>query len=1245
MSPENLFRMKQFFISALAFFITFNTLSAQQNHLKPNQLVLESKKIHKTIPVQLFNLSNTRNKVEIPEQIKNYSILDLNQQGLRQLMHDRSPLISLNLPQQGRNDITLELVEVKPFAEDFTVKTAPEMKTIEVNIGKHYRGIIKGQERSIVAISIFDDQIMGLISHPSATGNMVVGKLENSENYILYQDDQIADQFNFDCKSKDHEIEYTSDQLNETTTGTRALTDCIRLYLEVDYDIYVNKGSSTTAVTNFVTGIFNQVITLYSNEQINTVVSEIVIWTQQSPYNSTSSINMLNAFTGYRQGFNGDLAQLLSYKASGGVAYVDGLCRSNPDYSMSYAGIQSTYQNVPAYSWSVEVCTHEFGHLFGSQHTHACVWNGNNTAIDGCYTPEGGCANPGIPSSSVGGTIMSYCHLTGAGINFSNGFGPQPGNVIRSRVSSVTCLQACSGGNPGGGTQCTSNTLTLELRTDNYPGETTWNIKSSTGVILYSGGPYSTANTLNTISLCLPTACYTFNINDTYGDGICCSYGSGYYNIKQGTTTLITGGQFGAAESKSFCATGTTAALTLSASTGSVAASAGSTSVGVTANVSWTAVSNATSWCTVTPASGSNNGTLNVAYTANTTSTSRSAIITVAGGGLTQSYTLTQSGNTPTLTLSAATGSAAAAAGSATVGVTANISWTAVSNATSWCTVTPASGANNGTLNVAFTANTTTTSRSATITVSGSGLTRTYVLTQTGNTPTLTLSAATGSVASTAGTTSVGVTANISWTAVSNATSWCTVTPANGANNGTINVVYTANTTTTSRSATITVSGSGLTRTYVLTQTGNTPTLTLSAATGSVASAAGTTSVGVTANISWTAASNATTWCTVTPASGANNGTINVVYTANTTSTSRSATITVSGSGLTRTYVLTQTGNTPTLTLSAATGNVAPTAGTTSVGVTANLSWTAASNASSRCTVTPASGSNNGSFTISYTNNTTSTIRIATITVTGSGLTRTYVLTQSGSSSGTTLSGHYFENGWDGWVDGGSDCFRYAGSLSPEGNYSIRLRDNSAEQSAMSSPNYNLTAYNTVQVEFKFRSNSMETGEDFRLLYFNGSTWSIVGTFVSGTNFYNNQLYTTTVTLTGSFSSASKFRFQNDANENDDEVYIDAVIIRASTGSASFENPIVIVAEGNEIYKLRDDSMVEIFPNPASDIIFTKSDEDIRQIKVYNISGQLMLNVTSDKIESVDTSNLINGLYIMSIETEENVYTEKFIKN
>jgi hypothetical protein len=41
-----------------------------------------------------------------------------------------------------------------------------------------------------------------------------------------------------------------------------------------------------------------------------------------------------------------------------------------------------------------------------------------------------------------GGTIMSYCHLTPAGINFSHGFGPLPGNLIRSRTDQANCLSA-----------------------------------------------------------------------------------------------------------------------------------------------------------------------------------------------------------------------------------------------------------------------------------------------------------------------------------------------------------------------------------------------------------------------------------------------------------------------------------------------------------------------------------------------------------------------------------------------------------------------------------------------------------------------------------------------------------------------------------------------------------------------------------------------------------------------------------
>jgi hypothetical protein len=84
------------------------------------------------------------------------------------------------------------------------------------------------------------------------------------------------------------------------------------------------------------------------------------------------------------------------------------------------------------------------GHLMGSPHTHACFWNGNNTAIDGCagYTEDHGygtCPVPGNPPN--GGTIMSYCDgVPGVGVNFNNGFGPQPGELIRSRVAGAGCF-------------------------------------------------------------------------------------------------------------------------------------------------------------------------------------------------------------------------------------------------------------------------------------------------------------------------------------------------------------------------------------------------------------------------------------------------------------------------------------------------------------------------------------------------------------------------------------------------------------------------------------------------------------------------------------------------------------------------------------------------------------------------------------------------------------------------------------
>ncbi|MBK7425542.1 MAG: fibronectin type III domain-containing protein [Saprospiraceae bacterium] len=170
------------------------------------------------------------------------------------------------------------------------------------------------------------------------------------------------------------------------------------------------------------------------------------------PYSKTSASTALNQFRNLRTNYNGDLAHLAALGGNnlGGIAWVNALC-TNFDYA--YSNISSNYNNVPTYSWTVMVMTHEMGHNLGSNHTQWCGWSGG--ALDNCYTTEGGCA-PG-PAPVGGGTIMSYCHLTNYGINLNNGFGTQPGNKIRSRVSNVTCLSpGCTNG--GGGEEETCDT-------------------------------------------------------------------------------------------------------------------------------------------------------------------------------------------------------------------------------------------------------------------------------------------------------------------------------------------------------------------------------------------------------------------------------------------------------------------------------------------------------------------------------------------------------------------------------------------------------------------------------------------------------------------------------------------------------------------------------------------------------------------------------------------------------------------
>jgi hypothetical protein len=361
----------------------------------------------------------------------------------------------LDLPAGGVLKFHLGVKNI--LATGFKVETDLQ-RQVPYSPGAYYQGTYEGKEKTIAAFSFFENEMMAVFS--TDDGNYVLGKYQTKDAksteaqlYVLYRDDKVLEKPKFKCDA-DHTANLHDDDINEgqpqyqieSTTPTGACR-IVNIYFEADFRMYTDFGSNTTNVVNHTTGLFNVVQQLYNNETIPIQISEIFVWTTQDPYPATNALNILNAFRD-RVGttFNGNLAHLISTRplGLGGIAYTPGLCTGNS--RAGFSNIHMTYQPLPNYSFSTMVIAHELGHNFNSRHTQWCGWQLTPTVkgmIDTCASAEpevtGGTVCYSGPLKPRMGTIMSYCHLN-ASINLMLGFGPLPGNAMRARYGSVTCI-------------------------------------------------------------------------------------------------------------------------------------------------------------------------------------------------------------------------------------------------------------------------------------------------------------------------------------------------------------------------------------------------------------------------------------------------------------------------------------------------------------------------------------------------------------------------------------------------------------------------------------------------------------------------------------------------------------------------------------------------------------------------------------------------------------------------------------
>ncbi len=302
--------------------------------------------------------------------------------------------------------------------------------------------------------------------------------------------------------------------------------------------------------------------------------------------------NYLNIFVQANTG-------VLGYSPLGGSGNGDGVVIDANAFGKG-SGCGSISPNAP-YNLG-RTLTHELGHYLLLDH----IWGNGCAQDDGVSdTPNSkeeyyGCPSLGASSCNSTDMWMNYMDYVNDACMymFSAGQVTRMENYLSNSLSNITNNAAnvlgTSGGGSGGGTggggtgggggstpTCTdgiqngdetgvdcggsncppcqtnqSKTYKVIIKPDNYGSEIDWELINENDEVVASGGPYADFNTQRKVkSVDLETGCYTFAIYDSYGDGMCCDYGTGWYRIKDADnkTVVFNYGDYGYYDYVDFC--------------------------------------------------------------------------------------------------------------------------------------------------------------------------------------------------------------------------------------------------------------------------------------------------------------------------------------------------------------------------------------------------------------------------------------------------------------------------------------------------------------------------------------------------------------------------------------------------------------------------------------------------------------------------------------------------------------------
>jgi len=224
------------------------------------------------------------------------------------------------------------------------------------------------------------------------------------------------------------------------------------------------------------------------------------------------------------------------------------------------------------------------------------------------------------------------------------------------------------------------------------------------------------------------------------------------------------------------------------------------------------------------------------------------------------------------------------------------------------------------------------------------------------------------------------------------------------------------------------------------------------------------------------------------------------------------------------------------------------------------------------------------------------------------------------------------------------------------GSYCFRIRDNSGEESSVTTSDLDLSAYSSLKVNFSFITVSMEIGERFvvEVSTDGGASYNIYEEWISDTDFFDELRYFTEATIEGlTLTNQTRVRIRCDASSNGDLVFIDDISIIGCNGEIPSEGYTIMTDdqlkyqnENVEVLKSRSESFL-VYPNPVHRgdqiIVEFEAFEDIQEIVVTDVNGRIVdyiNNVTTTHAE-FSTTNYNSGMYIIQLKANTRVYTSQ----